>query len=163
MSTKMLLLKMEQLWGTLLLKISSHNATKFGINRDCFTDIFRTACQNGNEKNVEFIIKNANKYGLELNLRDTYGATPFNDACFYGNLQNVKVMLRHSKEYNIDIDARNNSGRTGLEVAKVEGHNNIVKLIENWRLKESRNLTLRNRESLKKPLHPFNGCYKKSL
>ena len=54
-------------------------------------------------------------------------------ACLYGRLQTVKILLKNSKKYNIDICSKNNAGIDGQAFAEQEGHNDIVKLIKNWK------------------------------
>ena len=52
---------------------------------------------------------------------------------FYGKLQTVKILMKDAKKYNIDICSKNNAGMDGQALAKAKGHNDIVKLIKDWK------------------------------
>ena len=89
-------------------------------------------------KLLDFLIKNADQLGIDLNHRsDDLGHTLFHWACYSGKLENVKKILHHSRQYNIDIDAKTNAGESGQDIAREEGHENIVELLENWKLEQT--------------------------
>ena len=80
-----------------------------------------------------YLIQNAKKYTIDLNVRNINGDTPFHYACSFGKLQTVKILLKNSKKYNIDVCSKSNAGMDGQTLAKRKGHTDIVKLIKNWK------------------------------
>ena len=113
------------------------NATKFNLKINQLDNfhlsVFHSACVLGIEETIKFLIQNAKKYAIDLNARSIRGNTPFHMACFFGKLRTVEILLKHSKKHNIDICSKNNDGIDGQALAEQEGHNDIVKLIKDWK------------------------------
>ena len=103
------------------------------------------ACGFGTEETVKFLIKNARKYYVDLNLRDRNVCTPFNHACFYGKLKIVKILLKNSKHprpiSKIDVIYFSGGLNEGQTLAEQKGHINVVNLIKDWKRKQTLILT----------------------
>ena len=57
-------------------------------------------------------------------------------ACDHGHFEVVKFLLKNSKEKRINIFKKTNNQMTAEDLAKEEGHNNILELLEAWTLQE---------------------------
>ena len=121
------------------------NAMKFNLNinqsDDYQANVFHSACGFGTEETVKLLIQNAKKYNIDLNLRDDFGFTPFHYACYYGQLQIVEILLKNSKQHKINVVSLNNAGKDGQALAKQRGHTDVVKLIKDWKKKQSNEVT----------------------
>ena len=120
------------------------NGMKFNLNINHLDDlqgnVFHNACEFGTEETVKFLLQNAKKYNIDLSLRNIYGNTPFHRAC-YGKLQNVEILLKNSKKHKINVVSLNNAGEDGQDLAEQKGHTDVVKLIKDWKRKQSYEFT----------------------
>ena len=121
------------------------NGMKFNLNINHLDDlqgnVFHNACEFGTEETVKFLLQNAKKYNIDLSLRNIYGNTPFHRACSHGKLQIVKTLLNNSKKHKIYVVSLSNSGKDGQAYAEQKGHTDIVKLIKDWKRKQSNEAT----------------------
>ena len=53
------------------------------------------------------------------------------------HLQIVDELLKNSKQYKINVVSLNNNGKDGQALAEQEGHTDVVKLIQDWKKKQS--------------------------
>ena len=89
------------------------------------------ACSNGNLKFLKYINENPN-FEIDFNVVDHFGWTPLREACDEGQFKIVKFLLEISKEKGIDIEKKDNYQETPKDLAKQEGHNDIVELLDMW-------------------------------
>ena len=52
--------------------------------------------------------------------------TPLARAALYGNLEIVQLL----KELGVNLEAKNNDGKTALDLAREEGYDDIVKILD---------------------------------
>ena len=118
---------------------------KFNLNINQLDDfqgnVFHMACGFGTEETVKFLIQNAKKYNIDLNLRNNCGSTPFHLACCNGKLQIVESLLKNSKKHKINVVSLNNSGKDGQAYSEQKGHTDSVKLLKDWKRKQSNEVT----------------------
>jgi len=98
-----------------LLDKASREMLGFEENKE---SLFHVACQVGSESFVkEFISR-----GVNINVKDSGGATPLHDACFGGQCEIVKILLDQGAEK----DARDADDRTPLEYAILGKRREVV-------------------------------------
>ena len=88
------------------------------------------ACLYGHLKLLNYLVENPNLH-IDFNVI-VYGYTPLNIACIEGQYEVVKLLLENLKEKGIDITKKSTSKRhaqlTAEEIARVEGHTDILEL-----------------------------------
>ena len=53
-------------------------------------------------------------------------------ACDHGHFEVVKFLLKNSKEKRINIFKKTNNQMTAEDLAKLNGHKNVLELMEDW-------------------------------
>ena len=111
-------------------------------NQDIFlANVFHKACGFGTEETVKFLIQNAKKHNIDLNLRANLGYTPFHYACYYGTLQIVEMLLKNAIQHKINVVSVNNAGKDGQTLADQKGHTDVVNRIKDWKKQQSNEVT----------------------
>nr|CAD2171721.1 unnamed protein product [Meloidogyne enterolobii] len=85
------------------------------------SDIFLSACQSGDEDEVEELLKK----GSDINSSNIDGVTALHQAVIDGNMDIVRFLVQH----NADINAQDNEGWTPLHTAVCCGNLNIAKYL----------------------------------
>ncbi|XP_071084414.1 ankyrin repeat domain-containing protein 50-like isoform X2 [Haliotis cracherodii] len=80
------------------------------------------AAWRGHRDVVELLVSE----GADVSLVDEDGNNTLHWACIGGDVETVKCVLSLNV---VDIDARNNDGRTAADMARDEGHQEVVKLL----------------------------------
>ncbi|KAL7072709.1 hypothetical protein ACQ4LE_007685 [Meloidogyne hapla] len=98
-------------------RINSHLSKVKFQNRD----IFLSACQSGDEDEVEELLKK----GSDINSSNIDGVTALHQAVIDGNMDIVRFLVQH----NADVNAQDNEGWTPLHTAVCCGNLNIAKYL----------------------------------
>ena len=77
---------------------------------------FIQACEEGLILNVQCLIVNSKKVGIDLNATDDNWMTGYMLACKNRNALTVETILQHSVEYDIDLNASDKQGRNGFDL-----------------------------------------------
>lgn len=88
-------------------------------------DALMIFCEN-NEEDPKNIVSLLLKYGANANLVDKHNYSTLMWSCGYGNKKIIKLLL----EYGADKTIKNDRGQTALDVARKEGFDDVVKLLE---------------------------------
>ena len=88
------------------------------------------ACQNGETKVVELLLKHCNSEESGPNTRDKARAIALMWACRNGHTSVVQLFLNHSEQI-IELNASNFYGNTAFMDACTSGHKGVVQLLLN--------------------------------
>ena len=98
--------------------------------------VLHYACKYGHLELLKYIFGNQD-FDIDFNITTQDGDTPLHIACNNGHFEVVKFLLENSKEKGIDIFKKANDQMTAEDLAKEEGHNNILELLEAWTLQKT--------------------------
>ena len=92
---------------------------------------FQIACEKGNVRIAELIIKKSIENNIDLNWKPGRypGRTGFHDACTSGQVKIVELLIENAAEFNIDLNVKDDYGSTGFCYACITGHVKIVELL----------------------------------
>jgi len=111
---------------------------------------FFVACRNGHVEVVKLLLNDERVDVIQAN---EDGQTPFYIACQNGYLEIVKLLLGSGRE--INLIAKNNKGLTAIDIARKEGKEKIVELIESFQKNPNETRTKLKNEPLGKWLILF--------
>ena len=67
---------------------------------------------------------------IDFHVVSLAGSTPFHLACAFGQVEVVKFLLENAKEKGIDIEKKTFDQNTAEDLAREQGHHDILDLIE---------------------------------
>ena len=97
-------------------------------------NILHYACLQGNMNLVKFIFGNSS-FDIDYNVVDEEGNTPLHVACIQGQFEVVKFILEEANQKGIDIAKKNMMGQTAEDLARNNGHKDVVDLFKTKLLK----------------------------
>ena len=98
--------------------------------------VLHYSCQYGHLELLKYIFGNQD-FDIDFNIADQGGYTPLHIACYCGQFEVVKFLLVNSEKTGIDIYKKANDQRTAEDLARYNGHDNILELLEAWTLQET--------------------------
>ena len=90
-------------------------------------------CAGSSSNCAELIMQLANA-GADLNVLDSEGDTPLHFACFEGNVPAVETLLNFEQT---DCTIRNKRGKTPMDLARNEGEEKILEMLQKHLQKRS--------------------------
>ena len=92
-------------------------------------NILHYACEKGNLKLLKYIFGNS---AFDFNAVDTDGWTPLHFASHFGQYEVVKFLYENYEAKGIDVAKKTNEGETAEDLAREEGHQGILNVLNLW-------------------------------
>ena len=96
--------------------------------------ILHYACQFGHLDLLKYIFENPN-FNIDFNVPTQNGSTPLHSACSGGQYEVVKFLFKIHKAKGIDVTKQTNEHQTAEDLARQNGHENILEALKIWTLK----------------------------
>ena len=95
--------------------------------------ILHYACQNGHLELLNYIFENPT-FDVDFNVVSLRGWTPLHSACRFGQYEVVKFLFKNHKDKGIDVTRKTNDHQTAEDLARQNGHENILEVLKIWSL-----------------------------
>ena len=89
-------------------------------------------------------------FNIDFNAVDTDGWTPLHYASHFGQYEIVKFLFKKYKAKGIDVAKKTNGWSTAKDLAREEGHQDILEVLEMWTMEIEIEILKKKHEKLKK-------------
>ena len=94
--------------------------------------ILHYACELGHLELIKYITLTSD-FEVDFNVVADGGCTPLHLACWHGRYEIVKFLFQNYDVKGIDVTLKNNFGQTAEDLARQNGHQDILKVLETWK------------------------------
>jgi len=105
------------------------NIEKNVTNQSGYTVLHCAAQNDYSHEPLDYLLKNAMKFNLNISKFDNFQGNVFHSACAHGTKATVKFLIQNAEKYNIDLNLRNINGSTPFHHACFFGQLQIVEIL----------------------------------
>ena len=104
---------------------------KINISEPSGRHILHMACKFGHLELLKYITMTSD-FEVDFNVVDPYNQTPLHHASWYGQYEVVKFLFQNYEAKGIDVARKTSDGDTAEDLAKEEGHQDILEVLKVW-------------------------------